>query len=127
MRRISESNLQSTNLRICANFVEFYSTGLGLYARRHFLHDEAITVYLGVWPPDNYVDKSRRLKLSHGKFIDADKSGKRPLHMGADFAYTPYIHCNTVEDKVKYEGNNWFGKNANRRIEGCVLICTSRD
>ena len=93
-----------------------------------FFLDEAITVYLGVCPTDDYTDDSRRLQLSPGKFIAMlpDKSGKRPLYMGAHFSNMPYIDSNTVEDYAKYETNNWFGKNANCRVEGCLIICTSR-
>ena len=91
-----------------------YDPGLGLYAGDHVLCDEAITVNLSIWPTDDYTDESRRLELPHGKLIDVllDKTGKRPLHMGAHVANTPYIDCAT-EDYAKYEKSHLAGKNTN--------------
>ena len=44
--------------------------------------------------------------------------------MGAHFANTPYNDCMTEEDYAKYEKSHNAGKNANCRIEGCLIICT---
>ena len=46
--------------------------------------------------------------------------------MGAHFVNTPYIDCTTEEDCAKYEKSHKAGKNANCRIEGFLIICTSR-
>ena len=107
---------------------EEYDPGLGLFAARQFLIGDVITVYFGERARERDTDQSRQLELSPGKHIDvlADASGKRPLYFGAHFTNTPYMDCSTAEDYAKYEKNNWCGKNANCRIEGCLIVCTSR-
>ena len=105
-----------------------YDPGLGLFAARQFLIHDVITVYFGVRTQEVDTDKSCRLEVGTGKFIDvlADQSGKRPWYFGAHFADTPYFYYTSAEDYAKHEKNPWLGKNANCKIVDCIIVCTSR-